>query len=489
LKDLYYYLGSNIINTALSKENSGSYRLVAVLLTRILTKGRLLFFFLHQSNRSRLVFLLVIGIVIREAFAPFTGHPYDFELWVRLGYYVSKGLDPYHQYPPVPNLSFPSSFNPSWPGYPPLWPLFLAQIYRLFAATGSDNRFVYYFLIKQPMVVADIIDSFLIFKLIKARADHEKATRAFAFWLLCPYTILISSIWGIFDQIILLFVLLSMYMISKAWKSSFMEAVAITLKLIPSIYLPLFAGLQSSRKKMLGYTLLTIAFTVILTFFPYLIFKSWSLPALEGVGLDVTNKFGHTLNYWEVLNNYWAYSNYTIPSNVGLFLRVIGLVWIPIILFVTYFCIKSVRKHDEKEFGIYFAISLLFLTLVFFLSKLVINEQYATYFLGFGLFDYFILADKFRKKLFHAMWITTFIELSINNALLLTFFEPISIYYATESSYFFTGYLGTIRLALMATLAVLFSILSFLYLKSLYKELRRSTKKLSEVDELVIVNS
>ncbi len=422
--------------------------------------------------RTKVLLLLVAGISVREIFAPFTGHPYDFELWVRLGYYVSKGLDPYVQRPPVPNLSFPVSDNPTWPGYPPLWPLFLALIYKLYAATGIQNRFFYYFLIKQPMIAADVIDAWLIFKLVRTHAGYDKGLKAFAFWLLCPYTILISSIWGMFDQIALLFVLLSIFVISNPWKSSFLEALAIALKLIPAIYLPLFGSVQTSKTKIIIYAGTCVTLAAFFALSAYLYFRSWNLSALEGVGSDVTNKFGNTLNYWEVLYNYWLIKNYSVTPAVEFILRIIGLIWIPIIFLATYFCVRSIRRSKEK-FEIILMLGVLFITVVFLLAKTVITEQFVTYLVGFGLFDYYVVSSRVRRILFHGVWISTFVELLINNAFGLAFLEPISAHYAAISDYFIAGPFNETRLLLMSILAVIFTAFSLGYLYSLYKEFKR----------------
>jgi hypothetical protein len=54
-----------------------------------LSKGSLL------DGKAGILLLLGAGLAIRETFASFTGHPFDFELWLRLGYYTSLGHDPY----------------------------------------------------------------------------------------------------------------------------------------------------------------------------------------------------------------------------------------------------------------------------------------------------------------------------------------------------------------------------------------------------------
>lgn len=389
-------------------------------------------------------------------------------------------------HPPVPGLSFPTSDNPTWPGYPPPWPLFLALIYKIYVATGIHNRFFYYFLIKQPMIIADLFDACLIFKLVNSHAGSASAQKAFAFWLLCPYTLLISSIWGMFDQITLFFVLLALYLLTNPWKSSFLESIGIALKLLPSIYLPLFASMQSSWKKTILYTVLCVSLSASFSLFPYVIFRSWNLSALTSVGIDVTNKFANTMNYWEILNTYWVYYGYSTPSNTILVIRIIGLIWIPIVFLATFFCVRSIyRGIDGKILQERVILSLIFVTLAFYLSKSVITEQFVIYFLGFGLFDYYVLPNKVRRKLFHCIWITAFATITFNSVFLLRFFEPISTFYAIQASYFMSGPFGLIRLILMTFTAVLFSIFSFLYLRSLYTELKMMKKQSNRSEQLI----
>src|SRR5207237_4392986 len=92
--------------------------------------------------------LLLVGLAIREAFSFWTGHPYDFEVWLRNAYFVSQGANPYSAFmPPVPGLSF-TYLNENLPGvgYLPLWPLTLAGLYRLYAIHPGMSRLVLYFL-------------------------------------------------------------------------------------------------------------------------------------------------------------------------------------------------------------------------------------------------------------------------------------------------------------------------------------------------------
>src|SRR5580658_8056206 len=48
--------------------------------------------------------ILLVGLAIRESFSFWTGHPFDFEIWIRTGYVVAHGTNPYLSaaWPPVP---------------------------------------------------------------------------------------------------------------------------------------------------------------------------------------------------------------------------------------------------------------------------------------------------------------------------------------------------------------------------------------------------
>ena len=162
-------------------------------------------------GRHRLEFLttptglLLLGLLVREAFSFWTGHPYDFELWIRNGYFVSQGANPYSAFlPPVTGLSF-SYLNEKLPGvgYLPAWPLVVAGLYRLYSVLPGTNRFVLYFLIKQPSILGDVVLGFLVFRAIaRWGGDRRTATLGLRFWMTFPYPILISAVWGQFDGIV-----------------------------------------------------------------------------------------------------------------------------------------------------------------------------------------------------------------------------------------------------------------------------------------------
>ncbi|MGI0091113.1 MAG: hypothetical protein ACREBS_05345 [Nitrososphaerales archaeon] len=422
----------------------------------------------------RIAPFLILGLIIREILAPFTGHPYDMELWVRIGYYVSMGHDPYSLTAPVPGLSFPNPLNVTWIGYPPIWAFFQAGLYKMYAISGLHNRFVYYLLTKQPMIIGDMLVSCLLLKIISNLKNERSAISALRFWMLCPFTIIISSVWGMFDQIVLVLTLGSILLVAETQKSALLEAFAFLLKVIPLIYLPVLAFAQKSKGRIASYLSVTIGASVFFALAPYVVFRNWNLSELVSVGVDVTHKLGNSMNYWGILAYYTGYfSARDTPFHE---LQDISMLWIPAILIASYFCVISIRGKENLEKNL--TISMLFVTLVFFLSKSIINEQYLIYFLGFALIDYYLSGSRYRNLLFHGIWIISLIFLVANNDFLVRFLSPISTYYALFSSTFELGVYGEIRVAMMIAAEILFTVLTFLYMLSLYHELnmiRRAT--------------
>src|SRR5712692_10237130 len=113
------------------------------------------------GSRGRI--FLILGLFIREALSPWTGHLWDFEVWIRNAYSVAEGMNPYTLLPPAPGLSF-AFLGQSMPsvGYLPLWSIILAGIFKLYQILPAGNRFLLYFLLKQPQVLGDVFLAYLI---------------------------------------------------------------------------------------------------------------------------------------------------------------------------------------------------------------------------------------------------------------------------------------------------------------------------------------
>ncbi len=266
----------------------------------------------------------------------------------------------------------------TWIGYPPTWAFFQAGLYKLYSFSGIDNRFVFYFIVKQPMVLADLVDGYLLYKLISDLKNVESGVRAFAFWMLCPFTIIISALWGMFDQIILVLVLGSIFTVKETQKSALMESLGFLLKVLPLIYFPVVAFVQDSRQKIAVYLSVSIGSSIVFALLPYLFFPKWKLSQLVSVGVSVANKLGGSMNYWIILTVYGDY--WKIPALVNNMLNYLAYLWVPSVLVSSAICIKNIRGRENLTRNV--CLSLLFVTVVFYLTKSIVNEQYPDLFSG-----------------------------------------------------------------------------------------------------------
>ena len=314
--------------------------------------------------------------------------------------------------------------------------------------------------------MGDVVAAFLLYKIIRLKASREDANAAFAFWMLCPITIVLSSIWGMFDQLTLAFVLLSFLALSKTVRSSALEGISVLLKAIPVIFLPGLAMAQESTRRRLAYALVAILLTVVLALAPYLVFKNWNLSSLFSTGLSTVAKIYNSVNYWVII---YVWSNYaSVPAPVANALTWIGYAWIPAVLAGYVFCFARVGKERMTER--YVASSLLFVTLIFYLTRINVNEQYVVYFLGLALIDRYWNGPK-RSRLFSGVWVTTFIFLVFNNTYFSRFLTPISSYYIVLNNEITSGLSGNIRFGAMTVCGIVFTVFCALYLRSLYTDI------------------
>lgn len=191
------------------------------------------------ASRGWIIF--VGGFVLREALSFWTGQPYDMESWIRTGFQVSQGTNPYSGFwPAVPGVSFayPTELLPA-AAYLPFWSLLLGEIYRLWDLVGGGNRFVLYFLIKQPGILADVASSYLLYQLARRWTSNERtALRLLFFWAFFPYAIVITAIWGQFDSIVVVVVLFLLWARGPI-ERNLLYGVGILVKWLTIVFLPL----------------------------------------------------------------------------------------------------------------------------------------------------------------------------------------------------------------------------------------------------------
>ena len=401
---------------------------------------------------------MVLAIVVREIFSFWTGHPYDFELWVRTGYWVARGVSPYGYIDPAPAVSFVKDIsaggNPTI-AYLPFWPLLLAGLYQLYAFLGSPTPLLYYSLLKQPIIICDVLLAYFLFRYLERRGS-DKAMLVLKVWLFSPFNIILSGIWGMFDAIPMLFVVLALTARPGAYRGVW-AGLATFAKSIPLIYtIPLAAGPKALRNiaLALGVPIVASLAAVWLT--------GWSFSVFGSTLQSTLAKGGWSLSLWEVV---FYLNSLGVISNSGLAAYAFtGYVWIAAVGVATVLAYKWFGFSTER--GV--VQSLLLVTLTFLLLRGEVNEQYAVYLFALMLIDVGMWSPQ-RRSLFFASLAVILLGVVTNNVLLLRFLAPVYPYALVIEGNIIAA-VNPERNALLFLQAMAFCALNIYYLYSLYME-------------------
>jgi hypothetical protein len=367
-----------------------------------------------RPTRLRSAIILAAGIAVREAFSFWTGHPFDFELWVRTGYWVAHGISPYGVLGPVPGLTFSFVFSSSAEstiGYLPFWPLLLGGIYQLYALVGGGDKFVYYFLLKQPTIVGDVLLGFAISRFVR-NYRPKFANKVLALWLFSPFTIILSGIWGMFDSIAMVPVVLALSVKRETARSA-LEGLAVWIKSIPLVLaVPIaFSGRNGLRNIVISLFLPVAASIAVI------LLAGWPLATAFATLQSTASKGGQSLSAVGVV--YYLIQLNLVGNFSPLDMKAIGYIWVPAVLAATYL---GYRWHGfTTEKGL--VQSLLLCTIAFLLFKAQVNEQYAIYVLALALVD--LSWNPSRKWLYLLITAADMVFLLVNNALLVRFTSPV----------------------------------------------------------------
>ncbi len=392
---------------------------------------------------------LLIGLLLRELFSFWTAHPYDSEVWLRNAVYVSRGISPYSFMDPIPGLSF-SYLNQQLPsvGYPPLWSIILAGLYRLFLLLPTDNRFVFYFLLKQPTILGDVLLGYVLYRLVlQWGGASDSARQILGFWMLFPYPILISAVWGQFDALVASLWITSLLTVVHL-KRSGLDGLAILLKIFPLIFVPYHVVRDKGSGKLRQ--LLTLGIPVAFTAGVFYL-GGWGLESFQGTGVYGARGMPLGMTLLAVL-----FSPDVLDVFPGL-APVFGIVawaWVPAVVGAGLYAAK--RFPRESNSGL--VQGLLFITVVFFLFRSQVYEQYLLYLLPLLLVDVALWHPE-RIALFRATWIIGLIYLLFNNDFLIRFVVPIfpaaqDYSYALDNNSAF----GPVRSLILLALAVIFAV-------------------------------
>ncbi len=233
--------------------------------------------------------IILVGVAIRLVLMPLLSFSYDSNYWAMTMSHLQAGLGLYglegYYYTPV------------W-GYiigllAPLQEMFLGvDIYGLrvtgafpleafmnngpFYLSATVTSVEFNFWIKFPIMICDIIVGYLVYRLIKDRSgDEKKAVKGLALWFLCPLTIIVTSVCGMFDVFSVMFTLLSVLLIyhDKCFLGGVTFSFAVLTKFFPGFLIFILVAYVLAKHKndglkyrKLAYAILgaSIAFVVIM---------------------------------------------------------------------------------------------------------------------------------------------------------------------------------------------------------------------------------
>jgi hypothetical protein len=360
--------------------------------------------------------VLVAGLLIRESFSFWTGHPYDFEIWVRTGAVVAHGVNPYISFwPPVSPVSF-AFLQQTLPSaaYLPFWPLLLGGLYHFWEFAGGGDRFVLYFLLKQPPIIGDVVTAYLLFQVVRRWSGTVAAgLAALSFWSFFPYAIIVSSIWGQFDSLMVV-VLLSLLLVQGPLERNLVNGVGIFVKYLTAIFLPLeFFRERGARR---AWFLLALAIPLgltILTFFA----MGWGFHGIQASATSETHGGGGGMNYAFSLS---FGSMPKVVSQIPYFYDIVGYLWVPAVIIGGWIAARWVRPGGPSaELR-----ALMLVTTLFLLTRWGLNEQYMLYIFSLLLIDVLSFHPQ-RRQFLYAIIGLAFAFLLVNNTLGIWFPSPL----------------------------------------------------------------
>ncbi|MEM3769641.1 MAG: hypothetical protein QXG76_00460 [Candidatus Bathyarchaeia archaeon] len=369
--------------------------------------------------KSRTAIILTLAVLIRFSLAPLTEQRYDMYVW-RLNQALAYQ---YHINPLNPPIWIDKNATPFLWSYPPLWLFCLLTVYPIYASVAHPTfpanvselwRDMYTFknpceayhsfkpenlplldlLIKTPLILSDLAIALLLLKIIGKLSGKEKARKHAYMWILNPFVIFISAVWGMFDTLPTLFTLLAVWLFleGKLGKSAVSLALAALFKMYPIVFAPILAFMHYNKSgektEAAKYLLVTVSLTLLITFLTnfcfalifgqeplktavtltWQLFKGRASPNWYGsnifFGLTPLNALEKTFKAWRVEAN--------IPLSPIL-----------ICVAIAFLLFKISRKKNLDMVEIFSYITVAHFAI--YLTYTVVNEQYLIWILPFLL--------------------------------------------------------------------------------------------------------
>lgn len=281
-------------------------------------------------------------------------------------------------------------------------------------------------LLKFPANIADIASGFIIYLLVKKKLSRSWAIAGFLMYVINPAIIFNSAVWGQYDGLSTLFLLIAAYVVAtkKAPELSALAfATAWTIKPQAIFFAPVLMLFILITQKPLKWVTSTVAalLTLIILYLPF--FPNNPISGIIYVNKNSTTLFDCTtcfaFNFWGIFGN-WS-------SDLKLFLRIPLLYWGIFLsastLLILFFSKPFLIKFKPPYF--YFTAALVIFTFFTLLTRM--HERYLFPFFAFFLLAAILLRSRFLIVFYFIMSILHTLNLYIpytyyNNQLHITVF-------------------------------------------------------------------
>jgi len=361
--------------------------------------------------------------------------------------------------PLAPGVSFANDFGYSFGaavGYLPFWPVLLGGLFKLYVLLGSPSRFVYYFLIKQPIIICDVLLAYYLYRYVERRGSNQ-ASFVLKVWLFSPLNIIVSSIWGMFDSIAVLFVVLALSARPGAYRGIW-AGLATFAKSIPVIFaIPLSRGPKPIRNLALAIGIPALASFAIVWL------MGWSVSIFGTTMQSTLATTRLSLSAWEVM--FYLNTIGWIPNSALNFLFDWGgYIWIAGVAIATVLAYRWFGFDTERGL----VQSLLLITATFLVLRGQVNEQYALYLFALVLIDVALWSPQRRKLLFASVAAVLLFHVT-NDIFLIRYVAPVYPHVLTIEANLI-GAINPERNFLLFFWATIFWLLNVYYFVALYKE-------------------
>lgn len=217
--------------------------------------------------------MLTTGLLIRLLLAPFTGHAYDMQVWVSSArFYYESGLTSFTEIPfPLLHILLLLFYAP----YALLQQVGLQDTTHLYHPGGlAESLFI-----KAPFILSDAAAFIILLRLFAGNAWGEARGKPLAYaslYFLNPWSIFVSSAWGMYDGVAVAFLLAGLYLTFRPQQYS-AAALAFTLSGLTKAfgYLGLFILvthlIKIRRPRLLGRLLAVTTTVIFLAYLPLLL--------------------------------------------------------------------------------------------------------------------------------------------------------------------------------------------------------------------------